>query len=84
MTYRIEIDRPARKALDALDGSVHSRVVAAILGLADDPRPSGCTKMTGRAAWHNRIGDYRVVYEIHDRVLVVMVVEVGHRREVYR
>ncbi len=84
MTYRIEIDRPAQKALRGLDGSIRSRVIEAIQALAADPRPSGSTKLVGHDAWRIRVGDYRIVYEIHDQVLVVLIVAVGHRRDVYR
>lgn len=84
MTYRIEIDRPARKALEALDAVTHTRIVEAIRNLAENPRPAGCTKLTGREAWRIRIGNYRVIYEIHDRVLVVTVLEIGHRKDIYR
>ena len=84
MNYRIEIDRSARKGLEALDGPVHGRVVAAIRALAADPRPPGSLKMVNRDAWRIRIGNYRVVYEIHDQVLIIAVIEVGHRKEVYR
>lgn len=84
MTYRIEIDRSARKALEALDEVTHTRIVEAIRGLAENPRPAGCTKLTGREAWRIRIGNYRVIYEIHDRVLVITVLEIGHRKDIYR
>lgn len=83
-SYRIEIARPAQKQVAALDGSVRSRVIDAIRDLAADPHPPGSIKMTGREAWRIRVGNYRVIYEIHDAVLLVNVVEVGHRREVYR
>ena len=84
MTYQVEIDRAARKVLASLDGSVRPRVVSAIRELANNPRPSGCVKLTNREAWRIRIGDYRVIYEIRDAVLVVLVVDIGHRREIYR
>ncbi|WP_027942376.1 type II toxin-antitoxin system RelE/ParE family toxin [Amycolatopsis taiwanensis] len=58
---------------------------AAIELLADDPRPAGAKKLAGgEGEWRVRTGDYRVVYEIRDRVLVVLVVAVVHRREIYR
>jgi len=53
--------------------------------LVDDPRPHGVEKMSGeRNAYRIRVGDYRIIYEIHDAVLIVVVVRVGHRRAVYR
>ena len=60
------------------------RIDAAILALAETPRPPGCTKLTNQEAWRIRVGDYRIVYEIRDTALVVTVIEIGHRREVYR
>jgi mRNA interferase RelE/StbE len=84
VTYRLIVLRPALKAVASLDKPVRVRVQAAIDALAHEPRPPGCVKLTGREAWRIRIGDHRVVYEIRDAALVVMVVDVGHRREVYR
>jgi len=52
--------------------------------LAVEPRPAGCKKLSGREGWRIRIGDYRVLYEIREEVLVILVVDVGHRREIYR
>lgn len=84
MTYRIEMKPVARKALRDLARDVLARVDAAILDLAENPRPPGCKKLAGRDAWRIRIGDYRVIYEIHDGKLVIIVLELGHRRDVYR
>jgi len=85
VTYRIEFKRSAKKELAAVDPSMRQRIANAIDALASDPRPAGCTKMAGfEQAWRIRIGDYRVVYEITDEVLLVLVVAVAHRREVYR
>ena len=67
-----------------LDRSAQRRVHAAIELLADEPRPSGAKKLVGgNGEWRVRTGDYRIVYEIHDNVLVVLVIAVGHRREIY-
>ena len=83
--YRIEIKRSAAKEIEAI-GRLRDRqrVVARIMRLAEDPRPPGCTKLTGKEAYRIRQGDYRIVYTIADDVLVVEVIRVGHRREVYR
>jgi mRNA interferase RelE/StbE len=56
----------------------------AIDKLPDNPRPSGCRKLKGADVYRIRVGDYRVVYEIHDDVLIVLVVRVAHRSEVYK
>jgi mRNA interferase RelE/StbE len=50
----------------------------------DDPRPSGTKKLTGRDAWRIHVGDYRVIYEIHAGRLLILVVDLGHRRDIYR
>ncbi|MCU0836627.1 MAG: type II toxin-antitoxin system RelE/ParE family toxin [Chromatiaceae bacterium] len=85
MTYRIEVTRSARKILLSLPRDVQKRLAAAIDGLASDPRPAGCRKLTGSDALYRiRVGDYRVVYEPHDDRLLVMVIKLGHRREIYR
>ncbi|MCK0115840.1 mRNA interferase RelE/StbE [Isoptericola sp. CG 20/1183] len=81
--YRLEIQRRALKELGKLDAQVRRRISAAIDQLAGDPRPSGCKKLVGRDAWRIRVGDHRVIYEIEDDVVLVRVVRVAHRREVY-
>ena len=84
MNYAIEILRSAEKQLAAIDRQDQPRIIDSIRALAEEPRPSGCKKLTGRSAWRIRIGVYRVIYEIHDSRLLVLVVVVGHRREIYR
>ena len=61
-----------------------ARVLARIEALQDDPRPPGCEKLSGLERYRIRQGVYRILYEIADEVLTVVVVKVGHRREVYR
>ena len=85
MTYRIEVSPAALRTLRKLDRHALVRVQAAIELLADNPRPPGARKLVGGdGEWRVRTGDYRIVYEIHDRVLRVLVLSVGHRRDVYR
>lgn len=85
MSYHIDLSRHAAKALDRLDKSTRRRVMAVIDRLADDPRPRGCVKLSGRAGqWRVRAGDYRIIYEIHDAALLVLIIDVGHRRSIYR
>lgn len=83
MTYAIEILRPAQKELGRVAREDRPRIISAIHALAGEPRPQGSRKLVGRPAWRIRIGPYRVIYEIHDNRLLVLVVAVGHRREVY-
>lgn len=84
MTYTLEILRTAQKQLAKIASQERVRIVSAIRNLAEDPRPDGAMKLTGRPAWRIRIGAYRVIYEIQDNQLRVLVIEVGHRREIYR
>ena len=60
------------------------RILQRIRSLADEPRPPGCEKLSGQERYRIRQGVYRIVYEIDDNVLIVLVVKVGHRRDVYR
>lgn len=57
---------------------------AAIAALAENPRPQGCIKLTDRDGWRIRVGSYRVIYEISDGQLLVTVIRVGNRRDIYR
>ena len=83
MTYAVEIAPAAVRQLRKLDITARRRVQAAIELLADDPRPPKARKLVGGAGeWRVRTGDYRIVYEIQDGRLLVLVVAVGHRREV--
>ena len=83
--YRIEIKRSAAKEIRAIRRKAdRQRIVARIAALAEEPRPPGCTKLSGREAYRMRQGEYRIVYTITDALLVVEVVKVGHRRGVYR
>lgn len=85
MTYQVTIAPAAIRQLRKLDRTARLRVQAAIDLLTGEPRPAGATKPTGGGGeWRVRTGDYRIVYEIHDGVLLVLVVAVGHRREVDR
>ncbi len=84
MTYRIEIAPAVARQLRKLDPPARRRVQAAIELLSGEPRPAGAKKIVGGAGeWRVRTGDFRVVYEIHDQVLLVLVVAVGHRRDIY-
>ena len=84
MNYRVIFSRSARKQMERFSGETETRLLAKLSALEANPRPSGCKKLKKRDAWRVRVGDYRIIYEIHDKVLQVIVVTVGHRREVYR
>lgn len=81
--YRIELRPAAVRALRKLDPPVARRVQGAIALLARDPRPPAARALTGRAGLRVRVGDYRIIYTVQDDILLVVVVTLGHRRDVY-
>ena len=84
--YRVFIKPSAAKELEAVDPKKdRQRIVAGIRSLAEDPRPPGCEKLVGADdRYRIRVGRYRVIYSVGDGELVVVVVRVGHRKDVYR
>lgn len=84
MSYAVTILRSAQKQLAKVDSQSRSRIASALHALAENPRPPDCKKLVGRPAWRIRVGTYRVIYEIQDKELIVLVVTIGHRREVYQ
>ena len=83
--YRVFLERAAERDLSRLPARLHKRVISAIQLLSDNPRPSGCRKLTGADRdWRIRVGDYRIVYEVDDASGEVRINRVRHRREVYR
>jgi mRNA interferase RelE/StbE len=85
MAYTIEFSRSADREFRKLPLQIQHRLRPHIDALANDPRPAGAKKLKAREQlWRIRAGDYRVVYEVRDRILVVLVVRVAHRRDVYR
>ena len=83
-SYSLLLTRSAAKELDGVPTKDRHRLVARIAALADDPRPMGAEKLSGANKYRVRQGDYRILYEIEDAALVVTVVRVGNRRDVYR
>ncbi len=84
-SYEIEITRTAEKQLKKLPRKERERVVAAVLRLADEPRPRGSRKLAGYDdVFRIRVGTYRVLYSVSGGRLVIIILKVGHRRDVYR
>ncbi len=83
--YEVRIAKRAAKSLVSLERRDQQRIRAAIELLAEDPRPPACVAMRGEhSVYRVRVGDYRIVYEVRDEVLLIQVVRIGHKREVYR
>ncbi|HOS96278.1 MAG TPA: type II toxin-antitoxin system RelE/ParE family toxin [Deltaproteobacteria bacterium] len=85
MPYVIKFTQHAARAFRKLPRDVQTRVSPAIDALKDDPRPSGSEKLKGADdVYRVRVGDYRILYEVRDKELVVCIIEAGHRRQMYR
>jgi len=83
--YRVKFAPRAARDFCSLERATQQRLRGQIDRLEEDPRPRGCEKLSGGDDLYRiRVGDYRIVYQVQDRVLVVLVVRVGHRRDVYR
>lgn len=81
--YRIELRPAAVRALRKLDKPTRLRIQGVIALLAEDPRPPAARALQGRPGLRVRVGDYRVIYTVADDVLLVLIVTLGHRREIY-
>jgi mRNA interferase RelE/StbE len=84
LKYELFIEKRAKKDLATLPQAHRDRIISAIRDLSEDARPMGSRKLIGRDAWRIRVGDYRIIYEVHDKSLVIIVVSIGHRRDIYR
>jgi mRNA interferase RelE/StbE len=85
VNYEVRKTRRVQRKIDAIEKRDRLRIEGVMALLAEDPRPPKATKLVGqRNRWRVRTGDYRILYEIDDGVLTVLVIRVAHRREVYR
>lgn len=84
MSYAVDIHAPAKKSLCRLPENIQTRIARSMLALAENPRPTGVVKLSGRDGWRIRIGDYRVIFTIDDAKKEVVIYAIGHRREIYR
>jgi len=86
MSYTVDVLHRAEKALRSLtDRKLYHRLREVVDSLAQNPRPHGCTKLSGtKNIYRVRVGDHRIVYQIIDDRLLVLVIDIGHRREIYR
>jgi mRNA interferase RelE/StbE len=81
--YRVEVRPAALRALRNVDATMRPRIEGAIALLAEDPRPPASRPLRGHPGYRVRVGDYRIIYTVQDNVLLIVVVTLGHRREVY-
>jgi mRNA interferase RelE/StbE len=84
MKYQVILPKSVQRELDRLPDETANRILARLAALETNPRPADVKKLKGRDAWRIRAGDYRVIYEIQDRASQIIVITIGHRREVYR
>ncbi len=85
MKYTVRLTASVRREIRRLDRQVQERVTRAAYALGNNPRPRGVLKLSGvENQWRIRVGEYRIVYEIHDDVVLVLVVRVDHRSQAYR
>jgi mRNA interferase RelE/StbE len=83
--YKVLITRSAEKQLKKLSPQVQRRIAAVIVSLAIEPHPYGSKKLTGTAhSYRARVGDYRVIYDVYEREIVISVLKIGHRRDIFR
>lgn len=83
MAYKVTINKRAIKALERINEPYYKNIKEAIYSLAENPRPKGYKKLKGRDGYRIRVSDYRIIYDIHDQILIVDVVEIGHRKDIY-
>lgn len=83
MAYYITISKQAIKTLEKIDEPFYSKIKKAIYSLENNPRPAGCKKLKGRDGYRIRVAEYRIIYDIYDSKLVVTVIDIGHRKNVY-
>ena len=84
MGYSVIIQRRAQRRIARFPTDVQDRIERSLRTLSNEPRPAGSRKLQGREGWRIRIGNYRAIYEIDDTAQEVLVVDVGHRKDIYR
>jgi mRNA interferase RelE/StbE len=84
MRYKVVIKRKAQKQLNKIRREDRERIIGTVFGLAEDPTPRNSRELQGRVGRHLRMGDYRVIYEVDEEEREITILQVGHRRDVYR
>ena len=83
MSYYLDFSKQALKELEKINEPFYSNIKDAILDLTENPRPNGYKKLKGRDAYRIRIGNYRVIYNIFDNELIIEIIALGHRKDIY-
>jgi mRNA interferase RelE/StbE len=83
MAYQVRVGKRAIKALQKIPEPYYSNIKNTMYGLVDNPRPKGYKKLKGRDGYRIRVADYRIIYEIFDHILLVDIVDLGHRKDIY-
>ena len=83
-TYTVVVTDKVRKILLKLPEWIAEKIENNLLKLEENPRPPGCKKLKGRLGYRIRVGDYRIIYEIEDNILRVVVIDLGHRKDINR
>ncbi len=81
--YQIKIEKSVQKSLEKINEPFYSKIKVAILNLAKNPRPAGYKKLKGRDGYRIRVADYRIIYEVFDNLLLVAVIDLGNRKDIY-
>ncbi|MDP2363509.1 MAG: type II toxin-antitoxin system RelE/ParE family toxin [Ignavibacteria bacterium] len=82
--YKLEFKKSASKELKALPNKELKRILQSIHQLIENPRPINSKKLSGSERYRLRVGDYRILYEIHDQILIIYIIKIAHRKEVYK
>jgi len=83
MIYQVLVEKQVQKTLEKIPPPFYTQIKRSILQLAHDPRPAGYIKLKNRDGYRIRIGEYRVIYDIKDKTLTVLILKVGHRKSIY-
>jgi len=82
--YKVKIEKTVEKALLKINEPYFSKIKIAILSLSTNPRPNGYKKLKGRDGYRIRVADYRIIYDVFDDILLIEVIELGHRKDIYK
>ena len=83
-TYEIEFAKSAQKELKKLEPDIRLRIFKSVYSLSHDPRKGNVRPMVGTKSWRLRVDKYRIIYDIYDKKLIILIIKVGHRKDIYR